>query len=190
MNRLERMALQLTKGKVLDVGAGTGCHTRHLTAKGFEVTALENSKACIQILRNSNIQHIAECDFFSYDHQNFDTILMLMNGTGIAETLSRVPKLIRHAGSLLNQGGSILIDSTDIRYTLEPEDSAQAEAENAGDDYYGNTELDLHYNGRVQKMKWVYTDQETLKKICNMIGMKCAILKSDSRYRFLAKITF
>ena len=43
MPKLERKALQLAKGKVLDVGCGAGSHALYLQEKGFDVTAIDTS---------------------------------------------------------------------------------------------------------------------------------------------------
>ena len=43
MPMLEQKALQLTKGRVLDIGAGSGCHTLALQEKGLEVKAIDIS---------------------------------------------------------------------------------------------------------------------------------------------------
>ena len=43
MPKLEKKALQLCKGKVLDVGCGAGSHSLYLQKKGFQVTAIDIS---------------------------------------------------------------------------------------------------------------------------------------------------
>ena len=50
MPSLERIALSECKGKVLDIGAGAGCHSLHLQRSGFEVTALEISELCCEVM--------------------------------------------------------------------------------------------------------------------------------------------
>jgi 2-polyprenyl-3-methyl-5-hydroxy-6-metoxy-1,4-benzoquinol methylase len=50
MPKLEQKALQLAKGKVLDVGCGAGSHALYLQEKGLDVTAIDISENANQSL--------------------------------------------------------------------------------------------------------------------------------------------
>lgn len=45
---LERRALSLCSGRVLDVGAGAGCHSLALQQRGLEVTAVDISELSVE----------------------------------------------------------------------------------------------------------------------------------------------
>ena len=127
---LEQKALQLAKGRVLDIGAGSGCHTLALQEKGLEVKAIDISPLSCEAMKLRGVKD-AECiNLFdphlssgSHSGENqeqfeggFDTILLLMNGTGIAGKIEHLPALFQRLKALLNPGGQILIDSSDLKY--------------------------------------------------------------------------
>ena len=90
MPKLEQETLQLAKGKILDVGCGAGSHSLYLQEKGLEVTSIDISenaiKACaLRGVQNAQVQNVLDLD----PKDKFDTILLLMNGTGIFGTLDQ-----------------------------------------------------------------------------------------------------
>ena len=129
---LEKKAMALCKGTILDIGACAGVHSVYLQEKGFEVTALEISSLCCEVLKDRNIRNIIQRDIFKFGNQTFDTILLLMNGTGIAGTLAGLDVLLYHLKSLLNAGGQILIDSSDLIYLFEQDVRASASTRQSG----------------------------------------------------------
>ena len=122
---LEQKALQLAKGRVLDIGAGSGCHTLALQEKGLEVKAIDISPLSCEAMKLRGVKD-AECINLFDEHleTGFDTILLLMNGTGIAGKIENLPTLFQRLKALLNQDGQILIDSSDLKYIYENEDGS------------------------------------------------------------------
>lgn len=187
MPEIEKKALELCKGNVLDVGAGAGMHCNELIKKGLKVQALDNSEGAVQYLKNSGIEadHSNFIDFKS--NLKFDTLLMMMNGIGIAGTLSNLEKTLLHAKSLLNKGGQIICDSSDIRYLYEDEEGALWVDLNA--EYYGNFRFQMHYK-KVSGpwFDWLYVDYDNLHKVALKVGFKSVkILEEDNH--FLAQLT-
>ena len=83
MPSLEQKALQLSTGKILDVGAGSGCHTLALQEMGKEVTAIDISPLSIEAMNKRGVKDARLQNFFDRSLTGpFDTILLLMN-TGI-----------------------------------------------------------------------------------------------------------
>ena len=82
MPAIEREALQLAHGRILDVGAGAGCHSLALQGMGKDVTAIDISPLAVPTMHERGVKDVREQDFFALDGQ-YDTILMLMNGIGI-----------------------------------------------------------------------------------------------------------
>ena len=188
MPKLEQMALQVTKGLVLDVGCGTGSHSLYLQKKGFQVKAIDISKGAIEVAKQRGVKH-AEVKHILEEIENFDTILLLMNGTGIFQELSKVTKYLTHLKNLLKPNGQILIDSSDIKYMYEDEDGGFWIDTNAN--YYGELDYYLSYKGdNEMPMKWLYLDFDTLKLACETVGLNCELVMEGEHYDYLARLAF
>ena len=119
MPTLEQKALQLTKGRTLEVGCGAGSHGLYLqNERNIDVHSIDISKNAIQACSLRGLKNIQVIDVLNIENEKYDTILLLMNGTGIFETLERTPIYLQKLKSLLNPNGQILIDSSDtVSYT-------------------------------------------------------------------------
>jgi precorrin-6B methylase 2 len=187
MPALEKAALKLCKGKILDVGAAAGCHTLVLQKKGFNVTALEISELAVDALQKRGIQKVIQEDILSFSEKKYDTLLLLMNGTGIGGTINGLKKLLLHLKSLLNEKGQILIDSSDIKYLFEEEDGSMW-VDMANPKYYGEMEYELSYKKSKSKFDWLFVDFDTLKKICVKLGLSCDLVKEGDHFEYLARL--
>lgn len=187
MPPLEQKALQLVKGTVLDVGCGSGSHSLYLQNKGLQVKAIDISKGAIEVAKLRGVLN-TELKSILDETETFDTILLLMNGTGVFQELSQTAKYLKHLKSLLNDNGQILIDSTDIKYMYEDDDGGFWI--NAHADYYGELEYYLSYKGKVETpFKMLYMDFDTLKKVCKSVGLKCELILEGEHYDYLAKLS-
>ena len=186
MPKLEQKALQLVKGEVLDVGCGTGSHSLFIQEKGFEVKAIDISKGAIEVSKKRGVLNAEVLDILN-ETQTFDTILLLMNGTGIFQELKQTSKYLKHLKSLLKPGGQILMDSSNIKYMYEDDDGGFWIDTNA--DYYGELDYFISYKGEKEiPMKWLYLDFETLKIACEAIGLKCEFMLEGEHYDYLARL--
>jgi len=163
MPKLEQKALQLCKGKILDVGCGAGSHSLYLQEKGFDVTAIDIShkaiEACIlRGVKNTSVVNILDLNA----SEEYDTIILLMNGTGIFGTLSETSKYLQKLKSLLKKDGQILIDSSDIIYMFdENEDGSYLIP---ADGYYGELNFTISYKNKTEDtFPWLYLDYNTLQ---------------------------
>ena len=92
MPSLEQKALQLSTGKILDVGAGSGCHTLALQEMGKEVTAIDISPLSVEAMNKRGVKDARLQNFFDRSLTGpFDTILLLMNGSRIIGKLENLP---------------------------------------------------------------------------------------------------
>lgn len=190
MPALEKKALSLCKGSVLDVGACAGAHSAYLQEKGFDVTALEVSTLCCEVLRNRNIKKVVQQNIFDFNGQKFDTILLLMNGTGIAGTLAGLDVLLHHLSTLLNPDGQILIDSSDLIYLYEQEDGS-AVIDIGAQNYYGELVFQTEYkNWTCQPFQWLYVDLNNLEHSVEKNQLKLSNIYKGLHYDYLARITF
>lgn len=189
MPPLEKKAMSLCRGTILDVGACAGAHSIYLQNKGFEVTSLETSALCCDVLKDRNLQEVENQDIFKFNSRTFDTILLLMNGTGIAGTLSGLDVLLHHLKTLLNLGGQILIDSSDLIYLFEEEDGSALIDISAGN-YYGELIFQTEYNNRKSEpFPWLYVDKENLQHSVEKNQLKLSKIFNGQHYDYLAQIT-
>ena len=187
MPKLEQLALELAKGNVLDVGCGSGSHSLYLQDKGLSVKAIDISKGAIEVAKKRGVLNV-ELKALLDETDTFDTILLLMNGTGIFQKLSNVSEYLSHLKQLIHSNGQILIDSSDIKYMYEDDDGGLWIDTNAN--YYGELEYYLSYKGKDETpMKWLYLDFETLEFACKSVGLKCEKIAEGEHFDYLAKIS-
>lgn len=187
MPEIEKTALNLCRGNVLDIGAAAGCHALALQNKGFSVTALEKSAPAAAVMKKRGVEKVICSDIFYFNEPGFDTILLLMNGTGIGGTLEGLKKLLLHLKKILNVNGQILIDSSDISYLFEEEDGS-VWIDLANDKYYGEMDYELTYKNEQSKFKWLFVDIETLNTICEDTGLICKKITEGEHFDYLAQL--
>ncbi len=187
MPKLEKKALKLAKGLILDVGCGAGSHSLYLQEKGFKVKAIDISKGATEVSKKRGVINAVERGILD-ESGTFDTILLLMNGTGIFQQMSMVSKHLLHLKNLLKTNGQILIDSSDIKYMFEDKDGGFWIDTNAN--YYGELDYFLSYKGEKEvPMKWLYLDFNTLLTACISVGLKCELVLEGEHFDYLARIT-
>lgn len=185
---LEQKALQLAKGRVLDIGAGSGCHTLELQKKGLAVKAIDISPLSCEAMKLRGVKD-AECInlFDNHLRTGFDTILLLMNGTGIAGKIEHLPALFQRLKALLNLGGQILIDSSDLKYIYENEDGSFDINLNGA--YYGEVDYQMIYKDvKGDRFDWLYVDFPLLKSIAETCGLHGELVAEGEHYDYLARI--
>lgn len=187
MPKTEKKALQLAKGKILDVGCGAGSHSLYLQAKGFDVTAIDISENAIKACQLRGVKKARVQNVLDVENEKFDTILLLMNGTGIFGTLAETSKYLLKLKSLLNPNGQILIDSSDIIYMFDQdEDGAYLVP---ADGYYGELTFTVSYKGQTEAtFPWLYLDYNTLQNAAHANGLACELVLEGKHYDYLAKL--
>lgn len=186
---LERTALQLATGSILDVGAGSGCHALALQEMGKEIYAIDISPLSVEVMKQRGVNNVRLLNLFDELFvETFDTILMLMNGSGIIGSLKNMPLFFRKMKLLLRPGGAILMDSSDLRYLFEDEDGS-FEIDLAGD-YYGEIDFQMQYKEiKGDSFDWLYIDFQTLSLYAAEYGFKTELVKKGRHYDYLAKLT-
>lgn len=162
MPELELLALEACRGRVLDVGAGAGCHSLVLQERGADVTALDLSAGAVQAMQAQGVRQVVQQDIFKLSGERYDTLLLLMNGIGIAGDLEGLERFLEHAKTLLNPGGQILLESSDILYMFEEEDGSVLLDLNAG--YYGEVMYNMRYKEhQTGEFRWLFIDPAILE---------------------------
>lgn len=188
MSLMEQTALNRAEGRVLDVGAGAGCHSLPLQERGLHVTAIDISSLSVETMQQRGVIDARQEDFFTFTPEvAFDTILMLMNGTGIVGTLDNLPSLFDRLDVLLAPGGQLLIDSSDLRYIYEDEDGNFDPEE--FDNYYGEVDYQMVYGKvRGERFNWLYVDFPRLKECAALKGYHAEIICKGDNYDYMACI--
>ena len=192
MPAIERKALQLCQGTILDVGAGAGSHSLYLQQKGFEVTALDASTGAVETCRLRGIKSVAHSTIEAFEGKKYDTLLLLMNGIGLAGSLPQLGDFLAHLKTLLEPNGQLLVDSSDIIYMFEEEENTTEGYQDAlvdAETYYGEVEFTMAFKGRIgEPFSWLYVDFNTLSRIANEQNLSCELICEGEHYDYLVKM--
>lgn len=189
MPKMEQSALQLAKGKVLDVGCGAGSHSLTLqNDRNLDVTSIDISPNAIQACTLRGLKKATVQDVMTLENEKFDTILLLMNGTGIFGTLKETPNFLLKLKSLLNPNGQILIDSSDIIYMFDADEDGGKWI--TGGNYYGELTFAVSYKNETEDtFPWLYLDYNTLQNAAFANGLQCELIMEGEHYDYLAKLS-
>ncbi|WP_417350669.1 class I SAM-dependent methyltransferase [Flavobacterium alkalisoli] len=190
MPKIETKALSLTKGRVLDVGCGAGSHALYLqNVKKLDVTAIDISANAVAACKLRGLNDVRAIDVLELNNEKFDTIILLMNGTGIFGKLKNCTLYLEKLKSLLNPGGQILIDSSDIIYMFD-EDEDGGKWIPTDTEYYGELTFTITYKGEQEDtFDWLYIDYNTLQNAAHANGLNCELVTEGEHFDYLAKLT-
>ncbi|MEP7278637.1 MAG: class I SAM-dependent methyltransferase [Bacteroidota bacterium] len=183
MPLLEHVALDLCRGKILDIGACAGSHALYLQEQDTEVTALEISPLACGVMMHRGVTSVVQQDIFHYHpKEKYDTLLLMMNGIGITGTLTGLGVFLDHAATLLQPGGQLIFDSSDVAYVYEDHFPRL-------ENYYG--EIAYRYAYKRKKtdwFNWLYIDRFTLSALALRKGWRTEFIMEDDRGQYLVQL--
>ena len=188
MPAIEQRALAMARGKVLDVGAGSGCHALALQEMGKVVTAIDISELSVEVMRQRGVEDARAIDLYD-EHfvERYDTILLLMNGSGIIGNIAGMERFFCRMKQLLRPGGCIYMDSSDLKYLFEEEDGSYL-IDVAGD-YYGMVDFRMQYKQiKGEAFDWLYIDFDTLAYYAEQYGFCAELVCQGEHYDYLASL--
>lgn len=186
MPAIEKKALELARGNILDAGAGAGSHCLELQTQGKQVTALEISPVLCEVMKTRGVDRIINANVYDLRKHSYDTVLFLMNGIGITESIDGLKKLLVQLKSCLTTDGQILLDSSDLIYMfLQDDGSIQLPLT---ENYYGEMPFTISYKSDMLKGKWLYIDPDNLEAIAISLGYTCEIIMKGNHYNYLARL--
>lgn len=186
MPRIEQEAMHFAKGRILDAGCGAGSHSLELQSRGLDVTSIDISPLAIETARLRGVQNAMTADIMEV-REKYDTILLLMNGTGICGTLENLPGFLTKLRTLLSPGGQILIDSSDIIYMFEDEDGGYSIPAQG---FYGELTFYLNYDGEDEDpFPWLYVPFNLLAEHASAAGLNCEKILDGPHYDYLARLS-
>ncbi len=185
MDEMERQALHLSEGKILDVGAGSGCHSLYLQNQGKDVYPIDISPGCVKVMNKQNIKNVVHQNMFALKGQKYTTILMLMNGLGLCGSLDGLSMFLQYVQTILATGGQVLADSTDLSSLYAGIEDKSV----LGDQYFGETEFVMTCGKAISEpFSWLYIDFDTLRRIVKFNDLRCEKIMDTSGERYLVRI--
>jgi SAM-dependent methyltransferase len=190
MPKIEQKALSLAHGNVLDIGCGAGSHSLYLqNERQLNITAVDISAKAIEVCQLRGVEQCLQIDFMQIENQKFDTIMLLMNGTGICGTFKNLARFLNKLKHLLNPHGQILIDSSDIIYMFDEDDDG-GKWITTDKDYYGELEFEIKYKGEKEAtINWLYLDYNSLQNAAYANGLQATLVLEGEHYDYLARLT-
>jgi SAM-dependent methyltransferase len=175
---MERVALDLCRDRILDLGAGAGCHALALQERGHRVCAVEILPELVELLRRRGVVDARAGSVFDPPAGRWDTVLMLMNGWGLPETLSGLERFLAGLDQIVAPGGRLIADSTDMRSIATDwrrEDGIRLALRDDGR-YVGEIQFQLEFEGeRGDPFSQLYVDPDTLSALARRAGWEIAI---------------
>jgi hypothetical protein len=154
--------------------------------RGITVTAIDISPGSVDYMKSMGIDAKLS-SFFNYKDGKYDTILMLMNGIGVAGKLSNLKRTLEHAKKLLNKGGAIYCDSSDVKYLYEEEDGSYWM--DLISEYYGNFRFQMSLKqAKSAWFDWLYVDYDSLHQVATEVGFTARKIYEEENH-FLAELT-
>ena len=178
----ESIALDQCGPRVLEIGAGVGAHALVLQARGHDVTALDLIPEAVRIMRERGVEDAREGNLFAVPFAKaYDTIILLMNGSMIAETLSGLDRMLGAAATVLEPGGALILDSTDLR------DDMDVEGTGVDDRYIGELHYQLSVGEHVGEVfPQLFVDPATLDARARLAGWDMEVIWTGPGGRYLA----
>ncbi|MFL2563591.1 MAG: class I SAM-dependent methyltransferase [Flavobacteriales bacterium] len=184
---LEKEALRLVKGKVLDVGAGSGTHSLYLQENGFDVTSLDLSELSCGLMKKQGLKNVICQDIWTFESEAYDTIMFIMNGIGLVKNLEGLKFFLDYIKNLICPKGQIILDSSDIKYMFYDDEGGLLVNMNSA--YYGELEYQLSYKQyNAVSLSWLFVDFDRLRKIASKCGWNVELIYEDDNFHYLAKL--
>ena len=188
MPLLEKEALGLVKGTVLDVGAGAGAHSVYLQEKGFDVTSIDVSSLSCEVMKSRELLKVSCSDIWTLKPQVFDSVLFMMNGIGLVKTLEGLETFFEHIKKYVAPNGQVLLDSSDLKYMFEDEEGGFWVDLNSS--YYGELEYSLSYKDCIaEPFPWLFVDFEKLSDSAKLCGWAVELIYQDDHFLYLVRLT-
>ncbi len=194
---LEQAAVDLCYGRVLDIGAGAGAHTLELQERGLEVTAVEISPECVEVMRTRGVKKIFQGDYRDIKQGDYDTILMMMNGIGVVGDLDELMNFLHSAKNLISDDGQIVFDSVDLgdeeENDLRPVLSWLKKLKDPPwpppPEYFGKLEYHIEYKHLIYPaFHWLFIDPVLLGFFAEVTGWFCEILYPQPDGKYIARL--
>jgi SAM-dependent methyltransferase len=166
---LERQAIALVEGRVLDIGCGAGRHSLYLQQKGFDVTAIDNSPGAIEVcklrgLKKAIVKSIAHIDEF--ESNSFDTLLMLGNNFGLFGDAKNAKLILQKMAQITSSDAQIIAGTCNPYKTDNPEHLEYHEFNRQRGRMPGQIEMRVRYGRTIGEwFDYLFVSPEEMQEI-------------------------
>jgi SAM-dependent methyltransferase len=119
-SKMEQQAIELVKGRVLDIGCGAARHAIYLQKKGLDVLGIDNSPIAIKISRLRGLKKAKALPIEKIDslkRGSIDTIIMLGNNFGLFASPKKAKQLLRKMYQITSDNALIITETRDVYNT-------------------------------------------------------------------------
>jgi SAM-dependent methyltransferase len=187
--RLEKIALDLCRGRTLDLGAGAGRHAFELQRRGLEVTAVDVSREAVEVMRGRGVADARCGGLDEVSGERFDTVVLLMHGIGLVGTLGGLARFLGRIPTHLAEYGQIIFDSADLGLVTPEQFDDGLDKWRDGGIYPGEVEFRLSYEGiEGEPYPWLFIDPVTLAGRAEAADLELEIIARAERGSYLARL--
>lgn len=185
---VDSAAIELLRGRVLDVGAGAGRFSLAAQALGLAVTALDDSAGAVAVCRERGVVDVAHASFHAFEPDvAYDTFLMMGNNLGLL-----APDPVRSLGrirSMANPGARVVGVTLDPYATEDPAHLAYHEANRRRGRRGGHVVLRVRRRTLIGPwFDYLYSSEPELAEIAGQAGWELDIIERDGG-QYLAALT-
>ncbi len=188
LSDLDLRALTLCSGSVLDAGAGAGRHALELQRRGLDVTALDISEDAVEVMRDRGVIDARPGDIFTSDLPSFDTILLLMNGIGIAGNVEGLERLFSRFRQLLKPQGRIVFDASGLDKTVSHNEVENLAGLSIGRPQYGEVFFRLTFDAIDGSWyPWLFPSESLVADATRKAGFAFTVVGRGAQGAYLAE---
>ncbi len=186
---LDRRALERCTGSVLDAGAGAGRHALDLQCRGLEVTAIDVAEDAVHVMLDRGISDVHQGDLFTSELGSYDTILLLMNGIGLAGRHEGLQRLFNRFGELLKPGGRVVFDAAGLEAEISNLDAESLSEMAMGKPHLGEVFFRLTFDDLEGSWyPWLFPTSTQVADAAHNAGFDFTVIGRGARGAFLAEV--
>ena len=182
---LEKKAMRLVKGRVLDIGCGAGRHGLYLQQKGHDVTGIDNSPGAIKVsklrgYKKAKLLSIKEIHRFK--NGSFDTIIMMGNNFGLFGSFKQARRLLKQMYRITSTEAQIIANTVDPYSTTDPLHTWYHRFNRRRGRMGGQLRIRLRHGKIIGPwFDYLLVSKAEMKKIVQGTGWKIATILADKR---------
>jgi SAM-dependent methyltransferase len=180
---VERQAMDLVAGRVLDVGCGAGRGALELQERGHEVVAIDLSPGAVEVCTRRGVSdaRVLTIEDIGPELGTFDTVLLLGVNFGLLGNEAKAVELLGRFAALTGEGGRVVAGSRDPYSTDDPIDLDYQQRNREGGRLAGQRRLRVRYrNLATPWFEWLTVSLEEMEEIAARAGWRLStVLDSD-----------